>query len=143
LKTIQITRYLTIVGIVLIFLSFIFDVGHPFIECSILKIKKKKGKTMKKIAKVVYSAIGGSVLLLAGMFPIPANAKPAPPCVGVFFDNPSGPGKTLVVVNGCKVAKNVKVFLSTKNTPCLRYERGEFRRFVRRTGTKIIKTEIC
>jgi hypothetical protein len=69
-----------------------------------LNDQEGKGKNMKKIAKIVYTAIGGSALLLAGMPPIPANAELAPNCVSLFKGTQIATAR-----NDCKKQKRVRM----------------------------------
>jgi hypothetical protein len=48
---------------------------------TVLTPNDKKGAYKKRIAHIAYSVIGGGILLLAGIPPIPAQATPAPGCV--------------------------------------------------------------
>jgi hypothetical protein len=108
---------------------------------------ERKGAYKKKIAHIVYSVIGGSALLLAGIPPIPANAELAPQCVGAFFDTTSpGPRKTLVVINGCAVNRKVKVILSNAPaTNCVKFFPGSRLNYspTYARGVQIIRIEKC
>jgi hypothetical protein len=106
---------------------------------------KRKRAYKMKIAHMAYSVIGGSILLLAGIPPIPANAEPAPRCVEVSSNpSPPGPLKTILVTNLCRANKTVFVILSGgQRTTCDTYvpwQKGIFR-FPE--GTRIVSVERC
>jgi hypothetical protein len=112
---------------------------YPFDEYSTHQ-QEEKGKNMKKIAKTAYSAIGGIVLLLAGMPPIPSNAKPAPQCVSVSSLSLPGPRIISRVTNRCNVTIRLRVIIF--NSPpavCYTYPPRTSRNFVGR----IIRIERC
>jgi hypothetical protein len=80
---------------------------------------------MKRIANIAYSAIGGGILLLAGMPPFPANATRPPACVtanedtGIFTD-------TVTVTNGCKRRKRVRAIIdNASDSSCNSLSPGE------------------
>jgi hypothetical protein len=106
---------------------------------------ERKGAYKKRIAHMVYSVIGGSTLLLAGMPPIPANAEPAPRCVEVSWNpTPAGPRKTLLVSNLCRVTRRVNVILANdRDTGCYSYPPNTSARFTRSGNAKITSVVKC